>query len=133
MKAVINKITFKKVVPTKYGERFAFDAEYNDKTASFLANKKVQDTFVAGKENEFTETPREHNGRTYWNIKAIKQQGNSNFSRNMKREQSKYSGFACSYAKDLVVANMVEIKDMLKVAKKMMDWMVEQDKALEND
>lgn len=132
MKAVITNIIFKKEVDTKYGKRYSFEAHYNDKKGSFLSNTKEQTTFKIGEENEFTETPREYNGTTFYNLKAISQGGGSNFNRQLKREQSKYSGFAMSYAKDLVVAGKIEEKQMFATAKIMMDWMVEQDKNLGN-
>ena len=111
---------------------YKFTATYGDKSGSFLSKKKDQSTFQEGKENEFTETPREYNGVTYYNLKPVSKQGGSNFNRQMKKEQSKYSGFAMSYAKDLTVAGKITTEQMFATAKKMMDWMVEQDKALEN-
>lgn len=132
MKAVFLKITYGKEVTTKFGVAHQFIANYDGKVGTFLAKTKEQNTFTEGVENEFTETERQHNGVTYYNIKAVKKQGSSNFARNIKKEQSKYSGFAMSYAKDLVVAGKIEEKQMFPTAKKMMDWMVEQDKKLEN-
>jgi hypothetical protein len=132
MKAIFNKIEFKKEVETKFGTMYQFQVNYGDKVGSFLSKKREQTTFVQGVENEFTETEREYNGVTYYNLKAIKQMGSNNFSRQLKKEQSKYSGFAMSYAKDLVVSGNITTEQMFPTAEKMMKWMVEQDKALEN-
>ncbi len=132
MKAVIKKITYSKEVETKFGIMHQFRVDYDDKVGSFLTKKREQTTFKEGEENEFTETPRQYNGKTYYNIKPIKQQGSSNFTRQLKKEQSKYSGFAMSYAKDLVIADKIQMKDLFPAAKKMFDWMVEQDKILQN-
>lgn len=133
MKAIINKITYQKEVETKFGSMHQFKVEYDGKIGSFLTKEREQTVFVEGKENEFTEAPREYKGVTYYNIKPLsKKSGFSNFSRNLKKEQSKYSGFAMAYAKDLVVAGKIDEKQMFPTAKKMLDWMVEQDKMLEN-
>lgn len=132
MKAVIKKITFNKEVETRFGMMNQFRVEYDGKVGSFLSKEKNQTTFKEGVENEFTETPREYQGVTYYNIKPIKKQGSSNFSRQLKREQSKYSGFAMAYAKDLVVAGAIKEPQMFAYAQMMFDWMVEQDKNLEN-
>ena len=133
MKAIISKITFQNEWESKFGTLFQFKCEYDGKVGQFNSKKKEQTTFYEGKEAEFTETPKTHNGVTYYTIKKIQPQGgHSNFARSMKREQSKYSGFAMSYAKDLVVAGKIEEKQIFSAAKKMMDWMVEQDKNLEN-
>lgn len=131
MKAIFQSIKFKQEVETKFGLMFQFQVSYDDKIGTFLTKKREQTTFKEGAENEFTETKREYQGTVYFNLKAI-QQGNSNFSKSMKREQSKYSGFAMSYSKDLVVAGKIQHEQIFIEAKGMMDWMVEQDKALEN-
>lgn len=132
MKALITKITFDKEVETKWGTMYRFRADYDNKIGFFLAKKKDQTTFKQGEENEFTETEHEYNGTTYYRIKSLKQYGSSNFSRKLKQEQARYSGFAMAYAKDLVVAGKIEPDQMFPTAQRMMDWMVQQDKALEN-
>lgn len=132
MKAVIKTVNFDKEVKTKFGTMYQFKVTYNDKTASYLSKKREQTLFVANKESEFVETPREYNGNTYYNVKGVpKVGGNSNFGRALKREQSKYSGFAMSYAKDLVVADKIKIEDMSSYTKMMFALMVELDKSLE--
>lgn len=133
MKALITKVEYVAPIETKYGTKHKFYIHYDGKKADYLANKESQNHFIANQEAEFIETSREYNGSTYYNVKApAKTGGNSNFSRQLKKEQSKYSGFAMSYAKDLVVAGKIQESQMFAAAKKMMDWMVEQDKALEN-
>lgn len=132
MKAVIDKITYVKEVQTKFGAMHQFRVEYSGKIGSFLSKSKDQETFKQGEENEFTETPREYQGNTYWNIKPIKKQGASNFGRAISKEQSRYSGFAASYAKDLVVAGKIEYDEILPTAEMLFNWMVEMDKELLN-
>ncbi len=131
MKATIDSIVFDKKVSTKYGEMCRFIVNYNGKKGTFLAKEREQSKFKAGAENEFTETERKYDGIVYYNIAAIKS-GGSNYSRNVKKEQSKYSGFAMSYSKDLVVAGKIEYEQLYIEAKGMLDWMVEQDKLLAN-
>lgn len=132
MKMLITKITFDKEIETKFGKMFRFRADYDGKIGFFLAKIMEQKTFIQGEENEFTETAHEYQGSTYYRLKSLKQYGTSNFSRQVKKEQSKYSGFAMSYAKDLVVAGMIPQDEIFVEAKNMMDWMVSQDKALED-
>lgn len=131
MKALINSVNFDKEVETKFGLMYKFDVKYGNKIASFLSKTKDQKLFIANKEAEFTETPRDYNGKTYYNIKAV-QTGNSNFGRQLKREQSKYSGFAMSYAKDLVIADKIPLDNISTYTKKMFKLMVDLDKTLES-
>ncbi len=136
MKAIFKQIVLSKPVETKFGLRYSFNVKYDvdgkERIGSFLSEKENQEVFKEGQENEFTEASREYNGKTYYNIAPIKKKGSSNFSRQLKREQSKYSGFAMSYAKDLTVSGKIPLEDMYKEAEKMMSWMVQKDKELEN-
>ena len=49
----------------------------------------------------------------------------------MKKEQSKYSGFAVAYAKDLVVAGKLDREELGDYAWILFDLMVEMDKTIE--
>jgi len=131
MKAVITKITFVKEYDTKFGKMCQFDVYYDDKKASFSSKTKEQTTFKEGQENEFTEEAKDYNGRIYTTIKPIKQAFNSGYSREVKKEQSKYSGFAVSYVKDLIIAGKVEIKDWEKASEKIFTFMVNLDKSIQ--
>jgi len=130
MKVKITKVEFRKEVETKFGVMQSFNAEYNDKRGGFMCKSKENPTFEAGKEYDIVETEREYKGNTYYNIKLIPKQG-GNFGRAIKREQSKYSGFAMSYAKDLVIAEKIELKEIANYTKKMFALMVELDKTLD--
>lgn len=133
MKAVIKEINFDKEVNTKYGIMFSYYVTYNDRTASFLCKQKDKYSFKVGVENEFIETSKEYNGKLYYHIKAITPNaGNSNYGKALKREQSRYAGFAMSYAKDLVVHDKIKLEDMSTYTKKMFELMVELDKTLES-
>jgi hypothetical protein len=133
MKTVIKKVDFDREINGQHGLVFRFKVQYNDRTGSFLSKTREQDYFVEGKEAEFNEVTKEVNGNIYYNLRPIKKKGNSNFSRKMKAEQSKYSGFAMSYAKDLRMHGMIQGKEaMFKEAEEMFEWMVKKDKELEN-
>ena len=85
---------------------------------------------------EFTEEEKgytDNHGKpaTFWVIKPVTQNRQSNFGKALKKEQSRYSGFAMAYAKDLVVAGKITLEQMYAEAQCMMDWMVETDKKLE--
>ena len=136
MKATIKTVTFKKERDTQFGKMYNFEVTYNDKKAIYSSKYKDQRSFVAGQEAEFTEEQRDHTGTdgntfTYTIIKPIKQQRQSNFGKALTREQSRYSGFAMSYAKDLVVGGRIQLDDMLMWTEIMFGKMVELAKSLE--
>jgi hypothetical protein len=137
MKTKIIEVRYDKEVKLKFGDFHQFgikvEIDGTPQWCQYLSKSKDQNKFVAGQEAEIALTSKEHNGKTYYSIKPAQNAfSGSNFSRKMKAEQSKYSGFAMSYAKDLVVSGSITPEQMFPTAKKMMDWMVEQDKNLEN-
>ena len=132
MKEIIKKVTFKKEYESKYGTLYGFQVEYADRKAYYSSKKRDQDKFVEGKEAEFTEETRTGERGEYTIIKPVFTQGSSNYARAVKREQSKYSGFALSYAKDLVVAGKLSMENIYMEATMMMDWMVAKDKELKS-
>lgn len=123
MKAIIDKVKFKKEVDSKFGKRYIFEVTYNSKEATYFSTKQEQSQFIEGQEAEFTEESHESGGRVYLNVKPI-----NKFNRHVKREQTKYSGFAVSYCKDLIIAGKLEMKDWKKASKEIFDFMVELDK-----
>lgn len=136
MKTKILEAIYDKPVSLKFGEFHQFkikiEIDGSPQFCQYLSKSKEQNKFIVGQEADVTLTSKEHNGNTYYSIKPAQTSfGGSNFSRKLKAEQSKYSGFAMSYAKDLVVSGAIEPKQMFATAQKMMDWMVEQDKNLE--
>ena len=132
MKATIKKVTFTKEYETKFGTLFGFKVEYGDKFGYYSAKKKDQTKFIEGMEAEFTEETRTGQKGEYTIIKPIYNQGQSNYGRALKREQSKYSGFAMSYAKDLVVSEKISFEKMYLEAEMMFDWMVQKDKEMQS-
>ena len=133
MKTLITKVTFKEEHEGKFGKQFNFEIEYDGKKAYYTSKSKDQTKFVEGQECEFNEEKRtSKQGRDYFVVKAMYQQNNSNYGKALQREQSKYSGFAMSYAKDLVVADKIVIADLSKYTKKMFKLMVELDKSIQS-
>lgn len=137
MKAIIKTVTFKKERDTQFGKMYNFEVTYNDKKAIYSSKYKDQKSFVVGQEAEFTEEQRDYTGTdgktfTYTIIKPIKQNRSSNFGKALSKEQSKYSGFAMSYAKDLVIGGRIQLDDMLMWTEIMFGKMVELDKSLES-
>jgi len=133
MKAKITKVTFKKEYESNFGTLFGFIVEYDGKSAYYSSKTKDQKKFIVGQEAEFTEEVRKGDkGNEYIIIKPVYNKGQSNFGKALHREQSKYSGFAMSYAKDLVVAGAITYEQMFLEAELMMEWMVEKDKELKS-
>jgi len=131
MKALIKDVKFNKEYESKFGTLYSHKVWYDDKMGFYSSKKKDQNKFIKGKEAEFTEETRQTSQGEMLIIKPVTQNRNSNFGRALKREQSKYSGFALAYAKDLVVAGKIEAKQMFPTADKMFTWMFEKDKSIE--
>ena len=131
MIAKIQKAKYEKEYETKFGTLYLHRITYNDKVGFYSSKKKEQTTFVEGKEVEFTEETRKGTNGEYMVIKPVKSAQFSNFGRQLKKEQSRYSGFAVSYVKDLIVAGRVDIKDWKSWSKDMFQFMVDLDKTLD--
>lgn len=129
MQATITNVTYLKEYETKFGKLHSFRVEYDGKEAFYSSKSKDQTKFVKGKEALFTEeTLIGKNNKPYLKIKPPQTGGGSNYARAVSREQSKYSGFAMSYAKDLLIAGKIEFDQLLPACKKMFDYMVKLDK-----
>lgn len=131
MKAKIEKVEFQKEYQTKFGTLFLFKVHYDGKVGFYSSKKKDQKKFVAGKDAEFSVYEKSDKDRVWTIIKPIYEgQQQSNYSRKQKAEQSRYSGFAVSYAKDLVVADKLPIAELGDYATVLFNLMVELDKTL---
>ena len=131
MKAIIESVTFVKEYESKFGTLYNFKVGYNGKTAWYSTKKKDQTAFIKGKEAEFDEEQQETEKGKFLKIKLPKKSFGG-YNKAIKKEQSRYSGFAMSYAKDLVVNDKIELKDMSTYAEKMFKLMVKLDKTLES-
>lgn len=135
MKAIIKKVTHKKEYETKFGMMHSFEILFDEKKAYYQSKEKNQTKFVEGSESEFDVEEMVSDKGKYFILKPIykKWQGNSNYGRAIKKEQSKYSGFAVSYAKDLCIADKIKFVDLPQYATVLFNLMVELDKSIEND
>jgi len=135
MKALIKDVKFQKEYESNFGTMYLFIVSYNDKKGYYNSKSKDQTHFVKGKEAEFTEETktRTKDGveSSFIVIKPPQGQRQSNFGKALKKEQSKYSGFAVSYSKDLVIAGKIELADLGDYAWILFDLMVEMDKTIE--
>ena len=132
MKATITDVKFVKEYESKFGMLYSFKVSYNDREAYYSSKSKEQTKFVKGQEAEFTEETKKSQNGTYLVIKPIFQNRQSNFGKALNKEKSRYSGFAVSYAKDLVVSGNLEKEDLPIYATMLFDLMVELDKSLES-
>ena len=136
MKALITNVEFKKDFETKFGTMYSFEVHYDDKKAFYTSKVREQKNFVKGQEVEFVEeykTYTDKNGKEakYLTIKLPPKEKQSNFGKALKKEQSRYSGFAVSYAKDLVVSGKLEFEELPTYAWILFDLMIEMDKSIE--
>jgi len=138
MKAEIKEATWIKEFDSKFGKlqshKIVFiDENLNEITAQYASKKKEQTQFKAGEEAEFTLEEMTGPKGKYYKVRPIFQGGgNQNYAREKKREQSRYSGFAVSYAKDLVIAGKLEYSEFDRASEKIFWLMVNLDKKLES-
>jgi len=137
MKAVINSVKLIRDYKSKFGaQMYVYAVSYNETTASYTSTSKEQRNFIPGQEAEFVEEPktgtdRQGNPYEYMTIKPLLANRQSPFGKALKKEQTRYSGFAMSYAKDLVIANKIGLEDITKTAWQLFTEMVNMDKTLE--
>jgi hypothetical protein len=130
MKALIKNVEFNKEFETKFGTLYSFKVWYNDKWAYYSSKKKDQTNFVKGKETEFEEQLQKTEKGEFWKI-TLPKKSFGGYNKAIKKEQSRYSGFAVSYVKDLIIADKINIKDLEKASEKVFNLMVKLDKTLE--
>lgn len=137
MKAVIESASFIKEFTTKYGTLYSHKIVYNGKTAYYSSKSKDQKKFVPGEESEFMEIEKSSAKGKYLTIKpeTSNQYANRNtpLGKSVNREQSRYSGFSTSYAKDLAVAGLIKKEEILEWSNKFFNHMVDLDKTLLGD
>ena len=134
MKTTITGVEYLKEFKAQHGVLHQFKIIYDGKSALYSSKKKDQTKFVKGQEAEFTEEKRtSKKGNEYLVIKPVYQnKAFSNYGKQLKKEQSRYSGFAVSYAKDLVVSGHLQRTEMLEFSSVLFNHMVELDKSLES-
>jgi hypothetical protein len=138
MKAIIQEVIFKKEIDGKYGKLYSFNVKYDDKVSVYRSKYKDQKKFIPGQEAEFTEETQTYTDKKtgdlkeYTVIKPLLQNRQSNFGKALNKEKSRYSGFAVSYAKDLLVAGRINKDELADQAWILFELMVEMDKTLES-
>lgn len=136
MKAIIQEVKFKKEFESKFGLLYSFEVSYDDKRALYSSKSKDQKHFIPGEESEFTEESKTYTKKDgtigeYTVIKPLNQYKQSSFGKALNKEKTRYSGFAVSYAKDLVVAGRLDREELSVYATMLFNLMVELDKSLE--
>jgi hypothetical protein len=131
MKELITNVTFTKEYESKFGKLYSFKVEYAGRTAFYSSKSRDQTKFVAGQEAEFTEETKTSDKGSYLVVKPPMQNRQSNFGKALNKEKSRYSGFAVSYAKDLVVGGRIQKEELATMAWILFELMVEMDKTLE--
>jgi hypothetical protein len=140
MKAIINEVIFRKEFESKFGKMYSFTVKYDSESAIYNSKYKDQKKFIAGQEAEFTEESKTYidkktgEEKEYKVIKpfAANSPKQSNFGKALNKEKSRYSGFAVSYAKDLLVAGRISREELPDYAWILFELMVEMDKSLES-
>ena len=133
MKAKITGVEFLQEYEGQHGVLYSFKVSYDGKSAMYSSKKKDQTKFVKGQEVEFTEEKRmSKKNNEYLVIKPVyDNKAFSNYGKAMKKEQSRYSGFAVSYAKDLVVSGHLQRSELTEYSTVLFEHMVSLDKSLE--
>jgi hypothetical protein len=133
MKAIIKEVKFIKEFDSKFGKMYNYQISYNDKKAYYSCKDQNQQKFIVDKEAEFLEEIKEGKNGTYTFVKPMNAFVKSGYAKEIKKEQSKYSGFAVSYCKDLIIAGKLEMKDWEAASKKIFQFMVDLDKSIAHD
>lgn len=131
MKALITEVTFIKEYDSKFGKLYSFKVSYDGRSAYYSSKSKDQTKFVTGREAEFTEETKTSQNGTYIVVRPPQQNKQSNFGKALSKEKTRYSGFAVSYAKDLLVAGRINRDELADQAWILFELMVAMDKTLE--
>ena len=132
MKALITGVKFVKEFDSKFGKLCSFKVTYDGRSAYYSSKSKDQNKFIEGQEAEFTEETKTGKNGDYITIKPPMKNNQSNFGKALSKEKSRYSGFAVSYAKDLLVAGRINKDELADQAWILFELMVEMDKTLES-
>jgi hypothetical protein len=131
MRALITEVKFTKEYDSKFGKLYSFKVSYDGRSGYYSSKYKDQTKFVSGQEAEFTEETKTNANGTYIVVKPPVKNSQSNFGKALNKEKSRYSGFAVSYAKDLVVGGRIQKEELAPMAWILFELMVEMDKTLE--
>jgi hypothetical protein len=133
MRAVIQEVKFVKEYEGQTAPSFLFEIKYNDKWGIYSCKDKDQKYFIVGHEASFMEEERIRDDKSAYTVIRLIDASKSNFGKQIKKEQTRYSGFAYSYCKDLIVAGKIALELWDEYAKKVCDGMVKLDQNIIND
>ena len=137
MKALIKKVKFVRDYNGQHGQMFIHAVYYGDKVGEYTSKKKDQTKFVEGEEAEFNEIHKTGKKGPYIKIVPATanryKNSNTDIGKSVIKEQSRYSGFSTSYAKDLAVAGLIKKEEIVEWSQKLFDHMVALDKTLLDD
>ena len=132
MTAVIQEVKFIDSFESRYGTLYSFKVTYEGREAYYNSKSRDQTKFVADQEVEFTEETKTGKKGDYLVVKPINPNKQSNYGKALKKEQTRYSGFAVSYAKDLVVAGRLPFDDLTAYSAVLFEHMVKLDKSIDS-
>lgn len=99
---------------------YKFDYEFEDGTFLSASHKATPSPFKIGDEVEYNVKGENGNGK-YGSVSKPK---DTNFQSGFKgKDKNQTASFALSYAKDLVIADKVDIEKILPIATKLNDWL----------
>lgn len=112
-KSKVKSISFKNSWPGKYGTMYDFNIEFeNGDKGVFNSQKNPQDRFKEGEDVPYTIETVNRNG--YVNViirPVVEKKVDSPKNLTSKNFRAEFIGYAAAYAKDLVVAGKVDMKD----------------------
>ena len=132
MEAIIKKIEYQKERQTRFGILHSFKITYGENKVGYYSCKtKDQTAFKVNEKATFVEETNVTDKGTFVNIKPeYSKNGYSAFSKAIAKEKSKYSGFAVSYSKDLIIAGKIDISQMAEYSGFLVSLMADLDEAI---
>jgi hypothetical protein len=130
--AKVDVVTFKKEFTSQYGTLYSFEVKFNNgDTGLYNSKTKEQSKFIVGVDAEY-ELETKTNDRGSWNvIKPVVAQKpfSGGFGKAApKNENSIIAQSSIKASVELVCAGIIEVKDLLPTADKIMNWVKEKGK-----
>lgn len=121
MKAKVKSVIPKGTYESQYGLMYKYEISIGEHTGEYSSKKyQTKDAegfpFVVDCEAEYEYTPDDK-------YPKIKPAQTGNYSGGYKKSNGGNASFALSYAKDLVIADKIEIERILDIATKLNNWL----------